>query len=116
MAGPALTLRPVGSDVTIRGVGLQPNQLISLPWQTVVSNRVSGQGWDDQRAPIATVATKGDGTLPFETTILADVGGDHQVQAVLDGNVLGQTSVRILPHAEPLAPNQGPASSTGHPS
>ena len=118
--GPALATSinasPVGSGFTIRGEGLPPNQMISLLWQTVVGNRVSGQGWDDQSAEISRVTTGSDGTLSLDTTIPADVGGDHQVQAVLDSNVLAQTSVRILPHAEPLAPDQAHRHTTGHPS
>jgi hypothetical protein len=104
----SISAGPVGSDFTIWGEGLPPNQAVSLLWQTVVGNRVSGQGWDDQSAQITRVTTGGDGSLSFEAAIPPDVGGDHQVQAVLDGNVVAQTSVRVLPHAEPLMPNQGP--------
>ena len=43
----------VGSAIALHGAGFAPQKDVVLEWETVVGNRLSGNGWDTKRVPLA---------------------------------------------------------------
>jgi len=43
----------VGQPVTVKAAGLEPGKTYQLNWSTVVGNRMSGNGWEEQGSVVA---------------------------------------------------------------
>lgn len=114
--GPAITTDwksgVVGSPVTLRGAGFRPDDEVELQWFRVTGNRVDGGGWAENATSLGKVKVAKDGTimLPFQT--LDDLGGDHRIEAQVNGAKVAEASYVITPSASALTPGSGPAGTT----
>jgi hypothetical protein len=99
---------PVGTLVIVRGRGLAAGGTASLSWTTVVGNRVGGDGWDTQASELGRVSIGPDGTFEFRTSVPDDLGGPHQIDALVDGQSVAQTTLVIMPSVVGFSPASGP--------
>ncbi len=110
--GPALWLDPpdgiVGSAATVHARGLPPNADVDLAWATVVGNRVSGSGWEEQAKAIGQARTDASGALAWQLTVPDDLGGLHTVSARAGGRTLAGGTFTIRPSAALLSVTSGP--------
>src|SRR5579883_1323347 len=110
-----LTLEPafagVGEPVVVKAAGLEPGKTYKLNWSTVVGNRMSGNGWEEQGSVVAeaTANASGEAKLGFKTP--DDLGGQHNVWIDV-GSAKKVGTFWLAPTALPLDVAQGPAGTT----
>jgi hypothetical protein len=86
--GPALAADyasgTVGSTIALQGRGFAPHAPVSVGWETVVGNRIAGNGWETQVRPLTTVTSDAGGSFALRVRTPDDVGGAHRVVARQD--------------------------------
>jgi len=81
---------PVHSQTTLRATGLPPNSEVGVHFVTARGNRMTPSGWNLDSVPLATTATKPDGSLATNIKIPDDLGGWHVVKIVTRDRVLSE--------------------------
>jgi len=95
----------VGSTTTLTGSGFTPQHDVVLDWETVVGNRLSGNGWETQRVPLAHAVSDAGGRFVARVKTPDDLGGPHRVIAHSSGDTQeAAVSYRIFPSATAIAP------------
>jgi hypothetical protein len=94
----------VGQPTTLTGTGLPANTEIALSYTTMVGNRVSGIGFEEQSAPLGSVTTGSDGTFVHEMAIPDDLGGTHRIEASVSNNVVAATGFVVIPSVVSISP------------
>ena len=91
----------VDQPITVAAQGLAPSQKHQLNWTTVVGNRMSGQGWEEQARVIAEATADASGKAQFRFATPDDLGGQHGMW--LDAGGKKQRGTHwIAPTAYPL--------------
>ncbi len=94
---------PVGAPIVVTGVRFPPQSAVTLSWETLVGNRLSGNGWTTQEHAIAQVTVRADGTFAVHVRTPEDLGGAHRL--IARASDLMVTSVyTIVPSVDPIAP------------
>jgi len=75
----------VGDPLVVTGAGFPAGVEVELLWETVVGNRVGGQGWQTYTSVLARGRTDSLGAFVIETQVPDDLGGPHRVTAVAGG-------------------------------
>ena len=108
-AGPSIAVSPemgqVWDPVTITGSGFPANAEVELFWETVVGNRVGGQGWQTRTTSFARGVTDATGAFRIEAQIPDDLGGPHRITAVA-GGVRAEGSLSITPSVVQFTPTE----------
>lgn len=99
---------PVSTRFSVVGAGFQSGETVTLAWFRIVGNRVGGQGWDERRISLGEARVGDNGSFEFETRIPGDVGGNHRIEAIVQGKTMAQTGVVVTPSASRLKPTSGP--------
>ena len=100
---------PIETPVTLYGKGFPAGENIQFLWYTVVGNRVSGSGWDDNSIELGAAIVRADGTLSLPFTVPDDLGGGHRIEAVVTGDNVPKTAFVITPSILPLGISSGSA-------
>lgn len=93
----------VGGDLPLALAGMPPGKTVSLRWNTVLGTTSisadKNMGWVFTPAnyTIASIAVGADGQAGSILTVPYDFGGDHVIEAVVDGQVLATSVWRIIP-------------------
>ena len=82
-----------------------------LNWSTVVGNRMSGQGWEEQGSVVAEATANAAGQAEFGFKTPDDLGGQHNVWVEL-GSTKKLGTFWLAPSALPLDIARGPAGTT----
>lgn len=98
----------VGMPAVVNGRGFAPGAQVGLEWFTVVGNRVGGSGWNQAAEALAQVTAGPDGRFEYRLDVPADLGGPHQIGAVVNGTSVAQTALTITPSAVSISPPSGP--------
>ena len=75
----------VDQPVVVKGGGFQAGKTYQLNWSTVVGNRMSGQGWEEQGRVVAESTADAAGQAEFRFKVPDDLGGQHNVWVDLGG-------------------------------
>ena len=107
--GPMLTADyasgAAGSPIALQGHGFTPNTPVSVGWETVVGNRIAGNGWETQVRPLTTVTADASGAFALHVRTPDDVGGSHRVVAHQDTpQAEAAVSYTLTPSAAELEP------------
>ena len=108
--GPALAVDygsgVVGSTIALSGRGFAPQRDVVLEWETVVGNRLSGNGWDTKRVPLARAVTDAAGAFAAHVRTPDDLGGPHRIVARASGDAQPEAaaSYTITPSVAEIAP------------
>jgi hypothetical protein len=96
----------VGSPVTLTGHAFAPQSTVSVEWQTVVGNHISGSGWETEDRPLLDAETDRNGTFAARFRTPADLGGEHRIIVHAPGGALtnATTIYRIVPSVSALEP------------
>jgi len=94
---------PVGAPIVVTGVRFPPDTAVALTWETLVGNRLSGNGWTTQERAVARVMSRADGTFIMHMRTPEDLGGAHRLIARA-ADVMVTTAYSIVPSVEPIAP------------
>ena len=101
----------VGQPITVAAQRLGPSRKHQLNWTTVVGNRMSGQGWEEQSRVIAEATADASGRAVFRFATPDDLGGQHGLW--LDDAGKKQRGTHwIAPRAFPLDIARGPVGTT----
>jgi hypothetical protein len=107
-----LTLQPafagVGEPVVVKADALEPGKTYKLNWSTVVGNRMSGNGWEEQGSIVAEATANAAGQAEFGFKTPDDLGGQHNVWIEL-GSIKKLGTFWLAPTALPLDVAHGPA-------
>jgi hypothetical protein len=98
----------VGTLFEVSGGGVGAGAEVAIEWFRIVGNRVSGQGWGEQSLNLGTVISAADGSFVVSTVVPGDVGGEHRIEAVVDGNGLAATEFLVTPAVASISPASGP--------
>jgi hypothetical protein len=101
----------VGQPVTVAGAGFEPGKTYTLNWNTVVGNRMTSAGWEEQAREIAQAKADASGRVAFTLKVPDDLGGVHNLW-VDTGAGKKQGAFWIMPTAFPLDVASGPAGTT----
>jgi hypothetical protein len=101
----------VGEPVTVTGAGFEPGKTYTLNWNTVVGNRMTSRGWEEQAREIAQAKADASGRVAFSFKTPDDLGGVHNLR-VEAGAGRRQGAFWIAPSAFPLDVARGPAGTT----
>lgn len=105
-------LLPPGRDLVIAGGGFKAGEIVQLTWSTVTAKSVNAadknKGWEVEPLTqvLSTATADAAGLFALRTMVPYDFGGDHDVQAIVKGETVAQTSLRIQPHFEFIGPGQ----------
>ena len=99
---------PVGTPLEITGGGVAAGAEVAIEWFRIVGNRVGGQGWGEQNLNLESVVAAEDGSFRFSAPVPGDVGGEHRIEAVVDGEMVASTEFLITPAATSISPASGP--------
>ncbi len=100
----------VGENITLQAAGLPAGKKVNLIWNTMVGNRISGQGFAEHQVPLGDAMTDQAGNLTYAFRMPEDLGGiPHRIDLAVDGKVYGQTRVLITPSIASMTPMSGPA-------
>lgn len=104
----------VGGLVTFSAVGLQPDAVVDLHWDTVEGGWVTrdyykfeGKQYRESQIPLAQFRVGGDGVLEGGFSVPEDYGGMHNVVASVAGTPVGQGAVEVAASFE-MSPKEGP--------
>ncbi|HEY1361454.1 MAG TPA: hypothetical protein VGF60_04365 [Xanthobacteraceae bacterium] len=101
----------VGGRVVVSGGGFEPGKDYKLHWRTVVGNRMSGAGWEEQSRVVSEAIADASGRAEFRFHAPDDLGGAHALWAEVGGR-RKQGSYWIAPTALPLQLTRGPVGTT----
>lgn len=105
----SVTEGAVGTPVTLTASGLPSEKEIEFIFNTMRGSRVSGNGFGEEKTSLGKAAIDQEGKLTFEFAVPDDLGGiPHRIDLVVDGDVYGQTYLRILPSIVSMEPKSGP--------
>jgi hypothetical protein len=98
---------PVGTMLTISGVGFKPGEDLNLTWTSVAGAYISPSGFINTSIPMP--PSEADSSGHFETRFRApyDVGGFHTIQAEGSAGSLASSSFYIIRSAI-ISPTSGP--------
>ncbi len=99
---------PTGIEATLQGNGFLSGKEVMFQWFTVVGNRVSGTGWDENSVGLGTATVDENGNLSYNFTIPEDLGGNHRIDVIADSTIVATTNFTIKPSAFPLDILSGP--------
>ncbi len=99
---------PNGIEATLYGSGFSSGKDVMFNWVSVSGNRVSGLGWEEIFAELGTATVDEDGNLSHDFAVPEDLGGNHRINAIIDGNVIASTGLTLKPSALPLEVSSGP--------
>jgi hypothetical protein len=96
----------VGSRVTLSGRGFAPNAKVTVEWETVVGDDISGRGWAPQRHPLLTVTADSNGAFraPFRTP--DDLGGAHRIFAHTSADESAMMTYTLMPSVVAMTPSR----------
>jgi hypothetical protein len=97
----------VGQPVAVKGGGFEPAKIYKLDWGTVVGNRMTGRGWEENSRQIAEAKADAAGQVEFHFAAPDDLGGLHSL-VVAAGGARKQGTFWIAPTALPLDVARGP--------
>ena len=92
---------PVGTPLTVSGGGVAAGDQVDIDWFRIVGNRVSGEGWGEESLTLGTAVADDDGSFELSVVVPGDVGGEHRIEAVADGETVAITEFLITPAAMP---------------
>jgi hypothetical protein len=98
----------VGTPLEIIGGGVAAGAEIGIEWFRIVGNRVGGQGWGEQNLGLDTVVAADDGSFRFSAPVPGDVGGQHRIAGIVNGEPVASTEFLVTPAAVPISPVSGP--------
>lgn len=99
----------VGSPVTLTALGLPAEKTVELIFNTMRGSRVSGNGFGEETTSLGSAQIDAEGNLTYDFAVPDDLGGiPHRIDLVVDGEVYGQTYLRILPSIVSMEPKSGP--------
>ena len=101
----------VGQEITVAGSGFEPGKTYTLNWNTVVGNRMTSRGWEEQAREIAQAKADASGSIAFAFKAPDDLGGVHNLW-VDTGQGKKQGAFWIMPTAFGLDVARGPAGTT----
>jgi hypothetical protein len=101
----------VGQPVTVRAPDLKAGEAYKLNWSTVVGNRMSGQGWEEQGSVVAEATADAAGLAEFHFKTPDDLGGVHMLWVDAPGT-RKSGGFWLAPSALPLDIAHGPAGTT----
>jgi len=95
----------------VTGSGFDPGKIYKLNWDTVVGNRMSGAGWEQQRRLLTQAVADDQGRAEFHFNTPDDLGGLHSLW-VDTGAAKKEGSFWVAPTAFPLDVARGPVGTT----
>lgn len=99
----------VGEPVKLTASGLPKGKEVEFIFNTMRGSRVSGNGFGEETVSLGKEKTDENGNLEFAFEIPDDLGGiPHRIDLVADGEIQGQTYLRILPSIVTFEPKSGP--------
>jgi hypothetical protein len=101
----------VGQEITVAGSGFEPGKTYTLNWNTVVGNRMTSRGWEEQAREIAQAKADASGHVAFAFKAPDDLGGVHNLW-VDTAQGKKQGAFWIMPTAFSLDVARGPAGTT----
>jgi hypothetical protein len=101
----------VGQSVAVAGDGFEAGKSYALNWNTVVGNRMSGAGWEEQSRVIAETRADAGGRVAFRFEVPDDLGGLHNLW-VDAGGAKKRGAFWIAPTARPFDVARGPVGTT----
>lgn len=101
----------VGQQVAVAGSGFEPGKTYALNWNTVVGNRMTRAGWEEQAREIAQAKADASGRIAFSFKAPDDLGGVHNLWVETSAGKK-QGAFWIMPTALPLDVARGPAGTT----
>ena len=101
----------VGESAVVSGTGFEPGRSYRLNWNTVVGNRMTGAGWEEQARVLAEGNADAAGRVEFHFRVPDDLGGAHRLW-VDAGGPRKEGAYWIAPTAFPLDIGRGPAGTT----
>jgi hypothetical protein len=101
----------VGQEITVAGSGFEPGKTYTLNWNTVVGNRMTSRGWEEQAREIAQAKADASGSIAFAFKAPDDLGGVHNLW-VDTAQGKKQGAFWIMPTAFALDVARGPAGTT----
>jgi hypothetical protein len=101
----------VGGPVVVTGGGFEAGRAYALNWSTVVGNRMSGRGWEEQSRVIAEARADASGRASFHFTVPDDLGGLHTLWVDARGTKK-QGAFWIAPTSQSLDVARGPVGTT----
>lgn len=107
-AGPVLSADfasgSVGSTTILHGRGFAPNERVTVEWETVVGDDISGRGWAPQRRPLAVAKTDANGSFRSRFTTPDDLGGAHRLFAHAPTSEEATMTYTLMPSVVALSP------------
>jgi len=94
---------PVGAPILVSGTRFAPHAAVTLTWETLVGNRLSGNGWATHEHAFAQVTADADGAFVAHLRTPEDLGGAHRLIARAAGRTT-TASYTIVPSVEPIDP------------
>jgi hypothetical protein len=101
----------VDQPVVVKAGGLEAGKPYKLNWSTVVGNRMSGLGWEEQGRVVAESTADAAGQAEFRFKTPDDLGGQHNFWIDL-GATKQVGAFWLAPSALPLDIARGPAGTT----
>jgi len=101
----------VDQPIVVKAGGFAPGKTYQLNWGTVVGNRMSGLGWEEQGRVVTESTADAAGVAEFRFKTPDDLGGQHNVWVDL-GPTKKVGAFWLAPTALPLDVARGPAGTT----
>ena len=79
--GADFTSGVVGSTIALSGHGFAPRTAITIAWETIVGDDISGNGFTTQQRPLTNATTDASGAFTVRVRTPDDLGGDHRIVA-----------------------------------
>lgn len=106
---------PIGSRVTARGAGFDPNADLELVWQAFAGEwktddtpeNYKGREYREQLVPLGSVRTDGAGAFTATFTVPDGFGFGHDVRVIQDGTVKNQSAFMVEMRVN-VSPRSGP--------
>ena len=90
----------MGSAIALSGRGFAPQRDVVLEWETVVGNRLSGNGWDTKRVPLARAVSDAAGAFAAHVRTPDDLGGHASDRRARDRRCAAGSCCVVHDHAE----------------